>query len=130
MRILLDTQAWLWMLGFPDRLSAEARQLLEPSSNELLLSAASSWEIAIKHALGKLSLPDAPASYVPSAMRRSGVRGLAVEHAHALHVSTLPPEHRDPFDRMLVAQAQLEDLAVMTSDPAFERYEVVVIPAS
>jgi len=94
-----------------------------------LLSAASSWEIAIKYALGRLTLPDEPARYVPDRMRRSAVDGLAVAHAHALAVATLPPLHRDPFDRLLVAQAQLEGLPIITADPAIRRYEVETIDA-
>lgn len=129
MRILLDTQCWLWMNAAPERLSAASRALLESAEHELLLSAASSWEIAIKHALGKLVLPVAPEAYVPSRMERTGVRGLAIEHAHALQVSSLPPHHRDPFDRLLVAQAMLERLAILTADPQLSRYEVEVIAA-
>lgn len=77
---------------------------LRDPAHVLLLSAASSWEIALKHRLGKLPLPDAPDRYVPDRMRRSGTTGLAVEHAHALAVVALPDHHRDPFDRMLIAQ--------------------------
>jgi len=102
MRFLLDTQCWLWMQAEPDRFSPETRKLLLDPSNELFLSAASSWEIAIKYALGKLPLPEPPSTYVPSRMQSSGVIGLAIEHAHALHVESLPSHHRDPFDRLLV----------------------------
>ncbi|HEV2669689.1 MAG TPA: type II toxin-antitoxin system VapC family toxin, partial [Gemmatimonadales bacterium] len=82
--------------------------------------------IAIKHALGKLKLPGEPAELVPAWMTRTGVTPLAVLHRHALHVATLPPHHRDPFDRMLVAQAQLEQLAILTADRQFARYEVTM----
>ncbi|MDQ3662682.1 MAG: type II toxin-antitoxin system VapC family toxin [Actinomycetota bacterium] len=126
MRILLDTQAWLWMQVSPERFSIEARTVIEDSASELYLSAASSWEIAIKYALGRLALPAPPAEYVPSRMERSGVTPLPVEHVHALHVSELPLHHRDPFDRVLVAQALLERLTVLTSDPRFDDYEVAV----
>jgi PIN domain nuclease of toxin-antitoxin system len=123
-RILLDTQIWLWLQVSPAKLNADALGLVQDSRNSLLLSAASSWEIAIKYALGKLALPEAPGAYVPERMRRSGVEGLAVDHAHALHVAALPPHHRDPFDRMLIAQAQLDALVILTADPSFSRYEV------
>lgn len=98
--------------------------MVRDAQNSLLLSAASSWEIAIKHALGKLPLPEEPATYVPERMRRSGVDGIAVDHAHALHVASLPSHHRDPFDRLLIAQAQLEGLVILTADPSFQLYDV------
>jgi PIN domain nuclease of toxin-antitoxin system len=124
---LLDTQCWLWMQAEPDRFSAETRKLLLSPGNELYLSAASSWEIAIKYALGKLPLPEPPASYVPSRMQTSGVIGLAIEHAHALRVDSLPPHHRDPFDRLLVAQAQLEDLSLVTADRVLAQYSITIV---
>lgn len=123
MRILLDTQCWLWMQAAPERFSSSARRLVESHDHELLLSAASSWEIAIKHALGKLPLPEAPSRYVPSRMRTSGVAGLAIEHSHALRVAELPGHHRDPFDRLLVAQAQIENLVLLTADRQLEPYD-------
>jgi len=97
---------------------------------EVVLSAASSWEIAIKYALGKLPLPEPPGEYVPSRIAASGTSPLPVEHRHALHVASLPHYHRDPFDRLLVAQSRVEGLALLTSDPAFEAYGVDLIPAS
>jgi PIN domain nuclease of toxin-antitoxin system len=126
MKLLLDTQTWLWMQVSPDRLNRRTIALLGDPSVDLLLSAASSWEIAIKYALGKLPLPSAPDEYVPDRMRSSGVTALPVTHSHALHVAQLPPHHRDPFDRMLIAQAQLDELTILTSDKVFEQYEVVV----
>ena len=124
MKILLDTHAWLWMQASPDRFTIEARALIEDAASELYLSVASSWEIAIKYALGRLALPLPPTQYVPSRMEISGVAPLPIQQAHALHVSELPLHHRDPFDRLLVAQAQLEKLTVLTSDPLFDEYEV------
>jgi PIN domain nuclease of toxin-antitoxin system len=129
MRVLLDTQAWLWMAAAPDRLSARARTLVENADHELLLSAASAWEIAIKHALGKLQLPEPPERYVPSRMTLLRTTPLAISHAHALRVAALPPHHRDPFDRLIVAQAQIEDVPVLTSDDVFVKYDVAVVPA-
>lgn len=127
MRLLLDTQCWLWMQAEPARFSADTRKLLLAPDNELYLSAASSWEIAIKYALGKLPLPEPPSTYVPSRMQSSGVIGLAIEHAHALHVEGLPPHHRDPFDRLLIAQAQVEALPILTSDHALALYSVTIV---
>ena len=129
MRVLLDTQAWLWMLAAPERFAPATRKLLTKSANELVLSAASAWEIAIKHGLGKLRLPDAPERAVPELMARSGVIPLPVLHRHALRAATLPPKHRDPFDRLLVAQAQIEDLSILTADRSFRLYDVRVIAA-
>jgi len=128
-RVLLDTQAWLWMLAAPERLAPASRKLLTKSDNELLLSAASAWEIAIKHGLGKLRLPDTPERAIPELMARTGVVSLPVLHRHALRVATLPRKHRDPFDRLLVAQAQIEDLAILTADRSFRLYDVRVIAA-
>jgi PIN domain nuclease of toxin-antitoxin system len=130
LRLLLDTQAWLWMIGKPERLSAGTRSLLASPQNDLLLSAASSWEIAIKHSRGRLPLPGEPSGYVPAMMERTGVRGLPVEHAHALAVASLPWHHRDPFDRLMVAQAMLERLTIVTADRVFARYDVEIIEAS
>jgi len=128
-RVLLDTQVWLWMLAAPERLSRRSRALVVSAENELLLSAASAWEIALKHGLGRLELPESPETYIPRLMARTGVTPLPVHHRHALHVATLPLHHRDPFDRLLVAQAQLESLPILTADRAFRRYDVEALPA-
>src|SRR5947209_13719969 len=99
MRLLLDTQCWLWMQTTPERLGDRALELVGDSTHELFLSAASSWEMAIKYAVGKLPLPVPPAQYVPERMHRSGVVPLPVSHSHALRVAELPVHHRDPFVR-------------------------------
>ena len=129
MRILLDTQCWLWMSLSPERFSARGRRLVEDRENVLYLSAASAWEIAIKHALGKLRLPEPPVRFVPARVAALGVQPLAIELQDALQVATLPPHHRDPFDRLLVAQAQLGDLPILTSDPLISAYDVTTIAA-
>ncbi len=129
MRILLDTQVWLWMLAAPDRLSTESRALLAAAENELLLSAASAWEIAIKHGLGKIQLPESPAEYIPRMMVHTSVTPLPIHHRHALHVAELPEHHRDPFDRLLVAQAQVEQVPIISADRHFRQYDVEVLPA-
>jgi PIN domain nuclease of toxin-antitoxin system len=130
MRMLLDTHAWLWMQTSSERLNPRALALVRDPSADLLLSAVSSLEIAIKYALGKLPLPAPPAEYVPDRMRSSGVRALEVSHAHALHVAVLPPHHQDPFDRLLIAQAQVDGLAILTADKAFEKYDVPILRAA
>ncbi|MBI3492044.1 MAG: type II toxin-antitoxin system VapC family toxin [Acidobacteria bacterium] len=129
MRILLDTQCWLWMTLSPDRLSPKARSLVERGGDELYLSAASAWEIAIKYSVGKLRLPEPPGRYVPSRLEALRVVPLPIEHSHALHVATLPRHHRDPFDRVLIAQAQMENLQILTADPLFAAYDVTTIDA-
>lgn len=123
MQLLLDTHVFLWLLAEPDRLGRHIGSLEDPN-NELLLSAASSWEIAIKIQLGRLDLPDDPKRYVPDRMRAIGAEPLPIEHNHALAVSELPPLHRDPFDRMLVAQARDLRLTIVTADVQIARYEV------
>jgi PIN domain nuclease of toxin-antitoxin system len=128
-RTLLDTQVWLWMLAAPERLSRRARTFVASPANELVLSAASTWEIAIKYGLGKIELPEAPGAYIPRLLTRTGVTPLPVHHRHALHVATLPPHHRDPFDRLLIAQAQVEDMPIMTADPSFTNYDVQILEA-
>jgi PIN domain nuclease of toxin-antitoxin system len=95
--------------------------------NDLVLSAATAWEIAIKHANGQLELPGHPEAYVALRMRRHGFGPLAIEIAHGVQVGSLPPIHRDPFDRILVAQSQLENLPILTSDPNIANYGVSVI---
>lgn len=130
MTYLLDTHVWLWMLTDPSRIRPDLLSEFREGRSRLFLSAASSWEIAIKWAIGRLPLPDQPASYVPTRMQRSGVEGLPVEHAHALRVASLPKLHRDPFDRLLIAQAQLEGLTIVTVDPAFDAYDVSVVRAT
>jgi len=127
---LLDTHVWLWLLTDSRRIRPELLSELRDGRTRLLLSAASSWEIAIKWAIGRLPLPEPPVTYVPSRMQRSGVGGLAVEHAHALQVASLPPHHRDPFDRILIAQSQIESLPIVTADPAFDAYEVATVRAT
>lgn len=117
------------MAAAPDRLARRARALAEDVDNELLLSAASAWEIAIKHGLGKLQLPESPDRYVPSRMTILRTTALAISHEHALRVAYLPGHHRDPFDRLLVAQAQIEDVAIMTADEVFLKYNVAIVPA-
>ena len=129
MTYLLDTHVWLWLLSDPSRIRPDLLDELRAKPTTLLLSAASSWEIALKWALGKLPLPEPPTTFVPERMRRTGVTGLTVEHAHALQVSRLPAHHRDPFDRLLIAQAQLESVPIVSVDRELDRYDVRVVRA-
>jgi PIN domain nuclease of toxin-antitoxin system len=125
-RILLDTHVFLWLQVQPERLGDHLAAVAD-TANERLLSAASSWEIAIKHGLGRLSLPEPPASWVPERMRAVGAMPLAVEHTHALAVADLPVHHRDPFDRLLVAQAQEGGYTLVTADRRIPAYDVAVL---
>ena len=130
MKILIDTSCWLWSLTDPEHLNEKARALLSDAAQTLFLSAASSWEIAFKAASGKLRLPEPPEKYVPSRMAAFNILGLPVEHTHALRVFGLPAHHRDPFDRILIAQAQSEALTILTTDRVFAAYDVATIWAA
>lgn len=126
MKLLLDTHVFLWLQTEPERLGEQLRSV-EDERTVLLLSAASSWEIAIKHQLGKLPLPESPERYVPSRMRAISAQALAIEHSHALAVAALPPLHRDPFDRLIVAQAGMLGLTILTADAAVAQYPVATL---
>lgn len=128
MKLLLDTHIFLWLQTDPERLGDQLR-VVEDERTELLLSAVSSWEIAIKYGLGRLPLPEPPERYVPSRMRAIAAEALAVEHPHALAVATLPNLHRDPFDRLLIAQASLLGLTILTADRAVAQYPVPTLMA-
>lgn len=127
MRFLLDTHVFLWWNSDVSKLSPKALKVLEDGENELFVSAASAWEIAIKAARGSLILPEAPALYLSSRIRHHAMQSLAIEIDHALHVYTLPPLHRDPFDRLLIAQSQIELLPLITADANIARYDITVV---
>ena len=127
MKFLLDTHCWLWLQTDRSRFDADLLETLSAAASQRYLSAASVWEIAIKHAIGKLPLPEPPAVYVPERMRLNRVQGLAITPAHALAVAALPLYHRDPFDRVLVAQARTEGMTLITADASFEHYDVPMI---
>ena len=129
MKVLLDTQCWLWMNASPERFRPEAFALIKDGENDLLFSAASSWEIAAKYALGKLPLPEPPGEYVPPRIAANGVVPLPISHTHALEVAALPAHHRDPFDRLLIAQARIEGIPILTADKQFVAYGVTVLEA-
>jgi PIN domain nuclease of toxin-antitoxin system len=123
-KILVDTQCFLWSFLDPSKLSEVAKEILSSGQEYLFFSAASSWEIAIKASIGKLDLPEPPEDYVPPRIVRAGMTALDISHAHALRVHALPPVHKDPFDRLLVAQAGAEGLTVLTPDPHIGRYSI------
>ncbi len=127
MKILLDTHTFLWWITDDPRLSGRARGIIADGGNELFLSAATGWEIAIKVQIGRLKLPEEPIRFILDQMRINAIQSLPVQMNHALHVSTLPQHHRDPFDRLLIATAQLEGLPVLSSDHQLANYQVEVI---
>jgi PIN domain nuclease of toxin-antitoxin system len=126
MTLLVDTHAFLWFMTGDGRLSATARRAMEDASAEWCLSAASVWEMAIKASLGRLTLPAAVAEYIVGKVR-AGLVVLPIEWSHAAAVETLPHHHGDPFDRLIIAQAQSEGMSLVTRDAVFRDYGVPVI---
>ena len=127
MRALLDTHTFLWWNLDAPQLSSAAREFIATGGNEIFLSAASAWEIAIKTAKGRLTLPEPPDQYVAERMRLHHFSALPIELSHALEVYRLPDIHQDPFDRLLIAQSQLEKMPLLTADSEINRYQVEVI---
>jgi PIN domain nuclease of toxin-antitoxin system len=128
LRILLDTHVFLWWVSERGaRVSDRAREILSDGATEAAMSIASVWELAIKAGSGRIDLPDAIERYVPDRLRHHGFELMSIDLAHACRAGALPRIHGDPFDRMLIAQAQIEGLPIMTADPAISRYDVETI---
>jgi len=127
MKILLDTCAFLWVASDSPRLSKTAAEALLDRNNERYLSSASAWEIGIKYAAGKLPLPERPDVFVPRVRQASGIEPLDIDEESALHAVRLPALHTDPFDRILVAQAIVHGMTILTPDAEIERYAVRVL---
>jgi PIN domain nuclease of toxin-antitoxin system len=127
MKYLLDTMVWLWSVGPTDKIGSAGLQILADGEQDVYLSAASSWEIAIKTKLGKFDLPEPPTRYVPKRMAAQGIHSLAVTQSHTLRVYDLAQHHSDPFDRLIIAQALAEEMVILTSDRAFRKYPVEVV---
>jgi PIN domain nuclease of toxin-antitoxin system len=127
MKALLDTHAFLWWITDDPQLSSEVRKILSDTENTIYLSAASGWEMAIKAKHGKLKLPDNISDFLFEQISVNAFEELPVKMNHALHVYTLPDLHRDPFDRLLISQSQLEMLPVITMDRLFRMYNVDII---
>jgi len=123
----LETHTFLWWITDSPELSQRARNAIGDSTNELYLSAASGWEIAIKTKLGRLGIAGDPEKLIPEQMALNAIDGLPVQMSHALHVFQLPDLHRDPFDRILIAQCQVEEIPIITRDPAISQYDVETI---
>lgn len=123
MAFLLDTHTLIWALSAPERLPGAVRHLIEDPNNAIFVSAASAWEIAIKTALGKL---DFPLATLPKALNDCDFAELPISVAHTLQLSALPQHHRDPFDRLLIAQAIAEGMTLVSRDPLLRLYQVAV----
>lgn len=126
MKILLDTHTFLWAITGDDRLSDTVRDAVTDRANEVLLSVASSWEISIKYGLGKLSLPAPPDRYLPLQRSKAGFGLMAINEPEVCQVHQLPAIHRDPFDRLLVAQANCHGMVLATNDTILDRYPVQI----
>ena len=126
-RYLLDTHVWLWFCLRPERLSVSVSTILVDADNDILFSSVSAWEIAIKQGLGKLTLPGPAASYVPDRLQKTQLSVLPIQLSHALAVSSLPQHHNDPFDRLLIAQASVERVPVITADRKFSDYDIDIV---
>ena len=124
MKLLLDTCTFLWIVTGDASLSAPARKLFSDPANEVFLSSVSAWEIAVKHSLGKLPLPRPPSVLVPEERQRHQIEPLALDEAAALFSAKLPELHKDPFDRMLVCQAMVGGLILLTPDSLITQYPV------
>ena len=124
MRLLLDTHAFLWWVAASGEVSRKAKSAIGSARNDCFVSVASGWEIAIQVSLGELRIDGALDRFLPEQLAANGFRALAIDLKHVAHVATLPFHHRDPFDRLLVAQALEEDLAMVTADPVMAEYGV------
>jgi PIN domain nuclease of toxin-antitoxin system len=129
MRLLLDTHAFLWAAADPEQLDPAARAAIEESTNDIFVSAAVAWEIAIKVTLRKLTVPAEPAVWFPARVRTLGFQTLEITAAHALAVAALHGVHQDPFDRIMIAQSQIEALTFVTRDPDAKKYPIHILPA-
>jgi PIN domain nuclease of toxin-antitoxin system len=127
LKLLLDTHTFLWAIWEPHRLSKEAQAQFLNNQNELFLSAASYWEICIKHAIGKLSLAPKWAEMFDREMAANGIQWLSIEKEHCQGILTLPPIHGDPFDRLLIAQALHGGLKIVTKDTNIAQYQVSIL---
>ncbi len=124
---LIDTHCWLnWHIN-PDRLSPEQLQVMEDMENDIYFSTVSAWEINIKYRLEQIKLPSLPFRYIPSRINKDGLKVLAFSLEHSLRIENLPPHHNDPFDRLIIAQAQIGDMTILTNDKRFELYDVKII---
>jgi len=126
-KVLIDSHVFLWWVLEAPQLTPVMREIISDGSNEVLFSAASAYELAFKAADGRLTLPESAESYITDRLAANGFDALPVDLEHALTAASLPRIHRDPFDRLLVAQAQREGIPILTADPVIARYDVETI---
>ncbi len=127
MKVLLDTCAFLWWMTSPERVPRRLLERLRDPSNDVLLSAASGWEISVKSTLGRLELPTPVAAFIARAAKEHSLEILPISMAHAVRSGALPLHHRDPFDRLLIAQAEIERMSIATPDRVYRTYGVRVL---
>ena len=127
MRLLLDTCTFLWVISDSPRLSSRATELFRAPEHEVFLSSASVWEIVTKYGLGRLPLPQPPEKFIPAMRDHHGIDTLPIDEESVLHTARLQPLHRDPFDRLLVCQAIVHGLALLTPDPLISQYPARVV---
>ena len=126
MQYLLDTHVLIWWITSDKRLSAKAKALIRNHHNVIYWSAASSWEVSIKYALGRLSFDEPPEDLLPLELHRNHIESLPILNEHAFLAGQLPAHHKDPFDRMLIAQASIESLGIISNDSKYQLYDVDV----
>ena len=124
MRVLLDTHVFLWFILDDTRLGRRALEVIEDPANEILISPATFWEIAIKISLGKYALPEAYEPFIESQMAVNGFQVLPILSKHTALLTEMPFHHRDPFDRLLIAQAKIEDIGLVSVDPRLDAYGI------
>jgi PIN domain nuclease of toxin-antitoxin system len=127
MKVLLDTMAFLWWVTDNNELSVRAQRAIADPENEVFFSAASAWEIVIKISLGRLKLNQTPGTFIRRQILQNNISRLPIDESHALHLYKLPDIHRDPFDRILIAQSQLEQLRLVTNDSEIQKYDVEIL---
>jgi PIN domain nuclease of toxin-antitoxin system len=127
MQVLLDTHTFLWWNLNAPELSPNAAKIIGDGQNEIYFSASSAWEISIKYGRGRLTLPEPPELYIPKRLTHNRFLSLPVQISHTLQVHKLPNIHRDPFDRLLIVQSQMEQIPLLTTDQDIVQYEVLTI---
>ena len=127
MKFLLDTHVFLWLITADPKLSSKVEKIIEDGRNELFFSSASAWEIVIKQSINKLQISSKIESFIPEQLMLNNINVLNINITHALNVSNLPVVHKDPFDRILISQAQVEKLPLITADKILSGYDVKII---
>jgi PIN domain nuclease of toxin-antitoxin system len=127
LRCLLDTRTFLWWIQDDQRLSGRSRQVIRDGKNTLFLSAASSWEISVKWRMGLIRFPGPPGEFLADQLLKQRIETLPVQHAHACKLAELATHHENPFERMLIAQALVEGIPIVTPVPEFRRYPAKLI---